>query len=124
MDSMAGLSIEERVYWNIREYSNLLKGERRAMETHSIFNASDLVLQDYRNDERGEEERQLQAGVVWKLQEYVFEGCLFQHNQQGTVEEATNFGVVTVGLSYDIGTFENCTFYNNSYGNPDNAVRK
>lgn len=113
---MAGLSLEERVNWNIIEYSKLLRGEESAVDVVSDHDASAVVPHEYDHDE----ERQLQAGVVWELQEFVFENCIFQHNKQGDVGEFTKFGVVSVELEFDIGTFVNCTFYNNSHGN---AVR-
>lgn len=120
MESMSGLSLEERVNWNIVEYSKLLRGEESAVAAPSSFETPDSL--DYHSDGR-RNERELQTGVVWELQEFVFEGCVFQHNQQGDVGESTKYGIVTVDMPYDIGTFENCTFYNNSYGDAEDGVR-
>ena len=113
---MSGLSLEQRVNWNIVEYSKLLRGEESAVELPS-------VPLDSRNDEKSGKERELQTGVVWKSQEYAFEDCRFQHNQQGEPGESTKYGMVTAELGYDIGTFENCTFFNNSYGDSGDGVR-
>jgi hypothetical protein len=119
---MEGLSLAERVNWNIREYTKLLRGEESAVDLPSASHALDLVPMKEASDERGEE-RKLQADIDWKLQEFVFESCTFQHNTQGgPVNDLTKFGIVTIELPYDLGTFENCTFYNNSYGNPDDGV--
>lgn len=117
MDSVAGLSLEERVNWNIIEYSKLLRGEENAIE------AMDLYEYDGFHNEEQEEDRNLQVGTVWELQELVFEGCVFQHNQQGYNGDFAKFGLISVDQPFDTGTFINCTFYNNSYGNPDDTVR-
>lgn len=114
---MTELSLEERVHWNVVEYSKLLKGEASAVE---VF-LDPAPTNEYVTDD--EKDRDLQIGIIWELQQFGFENCTFQHNSQGDNGELTKFGVVTVELPYDIGTFENCTFYNNSHGNPKDAVR-
>jgi hypothetical protein len=120
---MEGLSLEERAYWSILEYTKLLNGEKSVADPFLTSDAFAVAPMEDASVVRGEE-RKLQLGVDWKLQEYVFEGCTFQHNEQGEPVhgDLLRFGIVTIQESYDVATFENCTFYNNSYGNPEDVV--
>lgn len=105
-----GMNIHERIHWYIEEQMKQRRGEK------SLVRLPSTELLDGRH---------LQQGIL--RQQYTFEDCTFQHNSQpekrGDQALLIKHGVFSIDTPFDNGVFSNCTFFNNSFGNPDHGVR-